>query len=381
VTSRRAYLALAALLLAGCTSHPTASPTPAPTTPSRPPATSPPAATPAPTAAAPAPYDPHDPRCRVTGAAGGADGTRPFAFAGPSVGVVALGALLWRTIDGGATWEAGHELAGEPTDIVSAGCQTLYASTWGAEVLRSDDAGETWTRRGDLGVTALAFVTPDVGYGLRTDETEPYPTRLYATKDGARTWRRVFAVGAPVASVAADRTRLLVGVDDGILRSTDGGAHLTRLLTTGMAMHVALAPGGAGGWAVGFRTVHYKPEYAAWYSPDLLHWRRIAGGRVQDHSGNYPPSVHSLTGVGATYGAASAMFPGTDGRRGSVTVTTDGGRTLRRVFVGPAGDYYAPRVSGIQWVDATHAYATVTDGRPLVYGTADAGRTWKELSL
>lgn len=378
MTSRRAYLALAALLLAGCTSHPTASPTPAPTTPSRPPATSP--ATPAPTAAAPAPYDPHDPRCRVTGAAGGADGTRPFAFAGPSVGVVALGALLWRTIDGGATWEAGHELPGEPTDIVSAGCQTLYATTWGAEVLRSDDAGETWTRRGDLGVTALAFVTPDVGYGLRTDETEPYPTRLYATKDGARTWRRVFAAGAPVASVAADRTRLLVGTAGGILRSTDGGAHFAPVLTTGMAMQVALAPGGAGGWAVGRRPGEH-PEYAAWYSPDLLHWRRIAGGPAQTNDGGAPLSLQSLDGVPVALGAASAMFPGTDGRRGSVTVTSDGGRTMRRVFVGPAGDYYAPRVSGIQWVDATHAYVAVVDGRPLLYRSADGGRTWKELSL
>jgi hypothetical protein len=372
VTQRRAYAALAALLLAGCTSHPAASHPTAP-------ASSPPA-----TSAAPATYDPHDPRCHVTGAAAarveyGAAG-RVFAFAGPREGVVAFGALLWRTADEGATWAAGHELPNEPTDIVPAGCRTLYAAT-GAEVFRSDDAAATWEQRGDVPLSLLAFVTPEAGYGLQQEPTDPHPWRLLATRDGSRTWRPLLTTRDDAVSVAADRTRLLVGVGDGILRGTGGGTQVSRVLTTGMRTYVVLAPGGPGGRAIGFRTVDNRSEYAAWYSPDLLHWRRVAGGPVQDHNGIVPPELHSLTGPPVAYGAASAMFPGSDGHRASVTVTTDGGRTLRRVFVGPAGDYYAPTVTGLQRVDPRHAYVAVTDGRPLLYRSADGGRTWTELSL
>jgi photosystem II stability/assembly factor-like uncharacterized protein len=367
-TSRGAYAALAVLLLAACTSHPTALPSPAPS----PAMTTRPAAT----------YDPHDPRCRTTGTAGGNAEYgigRILAFTGPRDGVVAFGRLLWRTTDGGATWDDGHQFPNEPTDIVPAGCRTLYLTT-GPQLFRSDDAGATWVRRGDFSPARLAFVSPEVGYGAPDQHEDPNPSALFKTVDGARTWRQVFAAGSDVVSVSADRTRLLVGTAGGILRSTDGGVHLASVLTTGMPMDVALAPGGPGGWAIGFRTVNYRPEYAAWYSPDLLHWRRIAAGRVQDDSGNYPPAVHSLTGAPAVFGAASAMFPGNDGHRASVTVTTDGGRTLRRVFVGPADEFFAPPVTGIQWVDARVAYLTLGI-RPLVYRTADGGRTWTELSL
>jgi hypothetical protein len=379
VTTRRGYAALAALLLAGCTSHPAASPaspSPAAASPTSP------ASAPAVTTAPAVTYGPHDPRCRMTGTAGGDElGTgRIFAFTSPRDGVVAFGHLLWRTTDGGATWDAGHRFPNPPVDIVPAGCRTLYVTT-GPEVFRSDDGGETWARRGDFGPDRLAFVSPDVGYGVPGRHDDPNPSSLFATKDGARTWRPVVAAGSKVVSVAADRTRLLVGTDGGILRSVDGGARFARVLATGGPTSVALAPAGAGGWAYATTAVDHRPVYTAWYSADLVHWRRIASGPVQDHTGNGPPSLYSPQGGPVAYGAASALFPGGDAPHAGVTVTTDGGRTLRRVLVGPSDRYYdPPPVTGIQWVDARVAYLTL-GFRPLVYRTSDGGRTWTELSL
>ena len=136
---------------------------------------------------------------------------RPFVFVSPERGLALdQGGSILLTGDGGRTWtrvyqcRAGIDVAGPPGDPT---CEletlafapdhaTGYVVTrardgHAADVIKTTDAGETWTRvaviPGTAGTEAsLAFPDPDTGY-LRTGNA------LIMTTDGGRTWHAVTA--------------------------------------------------------------------------------------------------------------------------------------------------------------------------------------------
>ena len=154
--------------------------------------------------------DPHDPRT---------------VYAATSGGVAA-------SHDAGATW---GRLKGSPfvtalvADPRTAG--TLYAGTVKSGIVRSSDAGKSWTPLGgDLAtayVRSLAVGPPGTLYAEVQDQG------LFTSTDGARSWTHSlsFGWGMPLAITIDPRvaTTLYVGTYRGIWRTNDGGQRWRRV--------------------------------------------------------------------------------------------------------------------------------------------------------
>jgi photosystem II stability/assembly factor-like uncharacterized protein len=108
--------------------------------------------------------------------------------------------LVDRTSDGGRTWES----APLPSAALGHGYRSAYVSfataldgwvtvqPWEPQgnttvVFASTDGGATWSMvDGDAPVSAVAFLTPEIGWGLN-----PTSTTLYRTTDGGASWQPV----------------------------------------------------------------------------------------------------------------------------------------------------------------------------------------------
>jgi photosystem II stability/assembly factor-like uncharacterized protein len=357
----------AALLLTACTNG---APDARPTTP--PPVTR----TPSPTVT---PYVSADPRCAAPASSATSASGQTFAFAGARTGIVMQGPLSYRTTDGGATWRPAHEFESSLHALVAAGCGTLYASSGYDRFTldRSDDGGATWHRVSGTNVQPVAFVTPDAGYALRYADPG---LEFFATRDGGRAWRRLAPVQDAEPTLAAGSGGVvLAGAIKRLLRSADGGGHFAEVLH-GDVVH-AVALDGDEAWAVG-RTDHdTNNRWLLWHSADRgARWALVASGVLpsSDRPGPY------LAGAVAAYGGV-ALVAGTDGVRATISVTSDGGRTLRRAALAgtePESPYeQAPLVDRIQWVDARHAFASLAGVPTRLFATADAGASWREIAL
>lgn len=165
-------------------------------------------------------------------------------------GVVLVGSRtkgLWRSADGGTTWQAVAGIpAGEPVNKVAFGVvvvafdpgspNRVYASVAGAGIHRSDDAGLTWRRiaegwAGDLEVADDGTVVACNGGGFGIRRYRP---------DGDGAWTALRAPHPDIAEIALDHHRperifALRGGFQGFYRSLDGGATWTTLGTDSQA--------------------------------------------------------------------------------------------------------------------------------------------------
>lgn len=119
-------------------------------------------------------------------------------------GCESAGQGLWRSADGGASWQsvnaplrsvaAGQAcLAAAIVDFAhsAAAAQTIYAATTNVGLLRSDDAGLTWVRVGQGGLPAeLARVTVAPGDGRRVWAAGARGG-LFGSRDGGASWERL----------------------------------------------------------------------------------------------------------------------------------------------------------------------------------------------
>ncbi|HEV8638626.1 MAG TPA: hypothetical protein VG370_30815 [Chloroflexota bacterium] len=149
-----------------------------------------------------------------------------------------------------------HALAASP-----AAPSRLYAAVVGHGMFRSDDAGRTWTRTGQMppSIAALAVV-PDGESDLLFAATAQ--EGVLASRDGGRGWGQAsgFVNGAlptrQVTAIAYDgrsgdvgasqagafRGALFVATDRGVFRSTDGGSAWVRLGLEAEVAALAIAP-------------------------------------------------------------------------------------------------------------------------------------------
>jgi photosystem II stability/assembly factor-like uncharacterized protein len=183
----------------------------------------------------------------------------------------AAGGGVWKTANGGVTWRAmstglGSETIGDlavaPSDsnIVWAGTgekNSLRSQYWGDGVYKSTDGGRKWTNMGLADTRAIGRIVihptgPDTVYVAALGHLwGPSDERgIYKTADGGKTWTRVLFVddttgfvdlvmdpSDPNTLYAAAWHRLRwggghmegVGAGSGIYKTTDGGAHWTRL--------------------------------------------------------------------------------------------------------------------------------------------------------
>jgi photosystem II stability/assembly factor-like uncharacterized protein len=156
--------------------------------------------------------------------------------------VKGAGSSLWRSLDGGATWALARQGTFGPT----AQCcgllrdpsapDTLYAvesgmviGGGGAELLRSTDAGATWSKAGWFqGAVSLVPTKPTTLLG------QPYQGGLARSIDGGTTWTPAHAglpSGDAVTHVTFDRRRpttlFAATASRGIYRSEDAGVSWT----------------------------------------------------------------------------------------------------------------------------------------------------------
>ncbi len=184
------------------------------------------------------------------------------------VGAAAGG--LFKTVNGGQSWQPLFDDEANPSigDIALAPSNPsiLYvgtgepnnrqSSSWGNGVYKSMDAGVTWTHLGlaathHIGRIVVHPADPNIVYvAALGDLWGPNPERgVYKSTDGGTTWTKVLFINddTGVSDIAIDpqspnilyaaayqRRRTVFGYDgggpgSGLYRSTDGGAHWTKL--------------------------------------------------------------------------------------------------------------------------------------------------------
>src|SRR6266849_4742789 len=183
--------------------------------------------------------------------------------------VVYLGAAsggIWKSTDGGASWTpltdfqpslATGSLAIDPSSCTADDCTTIYVGTgevygssiyFGAGILKSTDAGATWTQQG-----ANIFVpqgSPDRAARIGAIAVDPFNSQialagtsggLYRTTDGGATWTQVAALSGQGTGLSFDVNNsgvvyaaLSQATAAGIYRSTDHGVTWSRLSGTGV---------------------------------------------------------------------------------------------------------------------------------------------------
>lgn len=165
-------------------------------------------------------------------------------------GTQGITARLWRSEDGGATWQRAPatltDALVDTVEMARTDVRRLYLSARDArspavQVFRSDDAGASWTALAlpwapeaeSAWVAGIDPTDADRMYlrvVLRPEAADGAldATALYRTDDAGRTWRRVLQTAGPMLGVALHddgRTLWAAGPDprDGLRRSDDRG--------------------------------------------------------------------------------------------------------------------------------------------------------------
>lgn len=190
---------------------------------------------------------------------------------------------------------------------------------------RSSDGGATWsdvTHQGETPTTLL--VHPADPREISIGFTSLAGDGLYVTRDGGATWRK-YILGHKVDAVAGDPSdadRVWIGTPDGLYRSDDGGAHITKV-SDGAVSAITID--------------HRNPQ------------RIVTGGAV-------------------------------------LRVSTDGGRTFRTGDAGPLAMRVSSLLVSPRDPNVLYAGTTSFSPNGLLVGgrgvlrSADGGRTWQNVS-
>jgi len=289
------------------------------------------------------------------------EGIARFSFADASVGLGAASSGLFRTEDGGLTFSS--VLAGEAT-AVSFLSPAVAVAIVDDQLMRSADAGLTWTARGGaLGREALFALSADVVLawgvaGVFPDEDR----RILRSADGGETWTDLGEVIEPAAfavstfAFAAPTPSIVVASDGagGIHRSTDAGLTWQRVYTS------------PGPWISIFSTA------APVFSDADTGFFGFGPGYV----------LRTLDG-GATWeqissGSAATLLDLDRFANGDLVAVGEGGQVLTRVSGTPLWRIRATvgtaDLGAVQVIGAQEALAVDANG--LVHRSIDGGASW-----
>ncbi len=325
-------------------------------------------------------------------------------FFDANVGVLSSAGALRRTQDGGQTWSVvhGHEaFAIEWLDATTVIASTI--SSGGPDFARSTDAGLTWQTIQVPGVNLQSPVRVDATTVMAGD----YDADLYRSTDAGQSWSKVWN-GLKAANMndgvfISPTDGFMVGSGNLIYRTSDGGLTWS-YASNGFGMEfedVKMFDSQRGLVAGGGGTVMRTVDGGVTWTPTRPGWTLSNGDYLKDLSlvapsfafavGNHGTMVKTLDGGltwqgvaaptgypnGGTgdYGACS-FISATEGwiagRYLEITHTTDGGATWQQQFVGGSS---ADGVYDMDFVDSQHGWLVGTFGSG-VMRTADGGTTW-----
>jgi hypothetical protein len=193
------------------------------------------------------------------------DGARWLASGHPGTGEDLPGDLGLRASDDGTTWTT-LSLLGEVDfhRLTAVGSTIVGVAAHDGALLRSTDAGSTFTRLDNPGVFDVALDPGDPASALATTQTGPVSSTdagttwrpasgapllaflawtsagvygvapdgtVHRSTDRGDTWGQRGSTGGQPAAVAADGDRVAVMVGGTVLESTDGGSAFTSRLT------------------------------------------------------------------------------------------------------------------------------------------------------
>lgn len=318
--------------------------------------------------------------------------------------VGAAGGGVWKTHDGGATWQAifTREPATSIGDVALAPSNPnlVWVGTGepnirndviaGHGVFFSPDAGATWEFKGlgDVGQIARVLASPadpnTVYVAALGHAWAPNADRgVFRTTDGGKTWNKVLYVndttGAIDLAIEPGNPRVLFaamwevrrypwalddgGPDGGIYRSTDAGTtwkKLTAGLPAGLVGRIGLAMAPSDPQRI--YALIESQQGTLWMSRDLgAHWMLVSHDRRM--SGR--PFYFSRMQVAP--GDADKVFF----LAGELSVTTDGGKTLRVIGRGIHPDQHSI------WIDPRKPDRIIEGNDGGVYLSADGGAHWR----
>ena len=295
--------------------------------------------------------------------------------------LVAHGAVVYATNDGGGTWTRQPAITGLAgsflTADVFATSTSAVAVGYKGEVLRGSVSGSDWTW--SLGQSAnavtLAGVAPTGATGKLC--VAGVGGDLQTSADGGVTWTyRGALTGDDINAVSSlDASHgWAVGYDNAgfamFAATSDGGAtwtEKTALTDAGSHLYDVDFAGAQHGWAVG----------------DIIHGTRVAlvcttsdGGATWSQAPlDAFPALYAVDFFNATHGWAV-------GEQGAIIRTLDGGTTWKAPTTMPTLTAEA-WLNGVSFVDATHGWAvgsqydaTTLTNKAVILVTSDGGDTW-----
>jgi photosystem II stability/assembly factor-like uncharacterized protein len=319
-----------------------------------------------------------------------------FAFANERHGWAGGAAGIAVTNDGGHTWQSQYS-GGRVDELAFVHRKSLFALVDG-NVLHTGDDGDHWETPGQAqpALKQFAFATDRNGFGVGVDG------RLYATSDGARTWRRA-AFDKPVNAVCfSDRragyvggatTAPALGGFDGIAATRDGGrtwAQATRPPTDGLVgifghtLHctrgsvydvIDLGARAGGGAYVLARSTNgarnWTPLATGGQVPRIFNVPLGPGSEATSMSA-YSPQAAYIAGFCAACGTiGQSSFGG----------TIDSGSTWHNTTLNAIGFTSAPVFTTPEhgWIGARVLAKSGPPTSDEVLETRDAGQTWKAI--
>jgi photosystem II stability/assembly factor-like uncharacterized protein len=325
--------------------------------------------------------------------------------------VGAAGGGLFKTVNGGMTWQAVFEDQSNPSigdvtlapsnpSIVYVGtgeANNRQSSSWGDGVYKSMDAGLTWKHLGlkethHIGRIVVHPTDPDIVYvAALGDLWGPNKERgVFMSKDGGATWNQTLAINEDtgVSDIAIDpqspnilyaaayqRRRTVFGYNGGgpgggIYRSTDSGLHWTKLGTGGVGR--GLPTGDMGRCAVDIYRKNTNIVY-------VLIEHATAGGVYRSEDKGQTWTHQGDTNPRPSYFSQLRVDPNNDLKlwMGGVNIymSEDAGKTfVQDRFRDVHSDNH-----GI-WIDPANSDHLLSGNDGGVWVTWDSGRNWQHLN-
>lgn len=316
---------------------------------------------------------------------------------------------LWRTEDRGITWESifddGGTLSLGAIAVAPSDPNVIYLGTgehnprnstsFGDGVYRSNDGGDTWTHLGLAATERIARIRVHpsdadhvyvgaMGHAWGTNEERG----VYRSRDGGATWDKVLYVDdstgvSDMAMDAANPRILFAGMWDyqrrpwhfrsggpgsGLYMSRDGGDSWTNL--TRPDLDNGLPTGVLGRIGVGVAVSNHDVVYAMIESMDGALWRSADGGDSWTHISD-DPAISSRP----FYYNDFRIDPSNEDRLymvgGRLNLSTDGGRTWRRIARTHHGDHQS------FWINPDDPMMVVDGNDGGIAYSYNGGETWE----